>query len=315
MIKLAILTPTHRPDFEYFRELHASVLRHTSDEVTHHIIVPVRDVALFSELDSPRLKIHTTREFLPRGFLPIQAVSDALRWIPGFSTIPLIRSISRGELFVNVRRPWVPIRGWILQQLVKLEAVSRLDADVVLMADSDVALIRPVEAAEFVRDGAVRFYKKPSAVTSDLPRHIAWHDRARQLLGLQKVSASALPDYISSFLAWDPKIVKRVQERITETSNSNWASVISKEKTLSEWTIYGVYVDHLGEEKDRSFTVSDSICHSHWDVKPIISSDVKNFVDSIGEDDVAVLIQSTSGTSLEVRRNVIAAAEERFNDY
>jgi hypothetical protein len=307
-----MLTPTYRRDFQYFCDLHASVLRHTADKVVHHVIVPSKDVSLFKALESPRLKIHRTQDFLPRGFLPASAAVDCLNWVPGFSKVPLVRSLARGELFLSMQRPWLPVRGWILQQIVKMAAVTLLDADVVLIADSDVALVRPISGSEFVRNGAIRFYRKPFGVKSDMPQHVLWHNRARKLLGLHEAPTGALPDYIASFLAWDPKIVERIQKRISTVSDTHWASTLAKEVALSEWTVYGTYIDHLGDEKDRSFTASESLCHSYWKSSPMDRQDAEEFIEATQGDECAILIQSTSGTPLEIRRDVIAAIEERF---
>jgi hypothetical protein len=313
MTKLAIVTPTFGPDFEYFRDLHASVLRHAPNDVVHHAIVPPGDVALFCSLNSVRLKVYKTSDFLPRWFVSAGAIAAPLRCLPksGSSFLSRIHSAARGELFVNMRRPWPPIRGWILQQIVKLSAVGAMEADVVLLADSDVVFIRPLHASEFLRGGAVRFYCLPDGVTEALPRHMAWHESARRLLGLPPLPPGARPDYITSFVAWDPAIVRRIQERIAATSGLDWASAIAAEIDVSEWTIYGSYVNYLGSDKDRSFTTSTTLCHSHWGNTPLASSNAEIFAGSIGPNDVAVLIQSKSSTPLNIRRQIVEAVQQR----
>jgi hypothetical protein len=313
MSKLAIVTPTYRPDFEYFRDLHESVLRHAPDDVVHHAIVPAGDVALFAGLSSPRLEVHKTSDFLPRWFVSAGAIAALLRCLPNSSSsfLSRIHSLARSELFVSARRPWLPVRGWVLQQIIKLSAVGVMEADVVLLADSDVVFIRPLDVSDFLRGGAVRFYRLPDGVTPALPRHMAWHESARRLLGLPPPPPDPHPDYVTSFVAWDPAIVRCIQERIAATSGLDWASAIAGEIDVSEWTIYGAYIDHLGRDKDRSFTTSATSCHSYWGTMPLASSDAESFVEAIGPDDVAILIQSKSLTPLDVRRKIAEAAERR----
>ena len=53
------------------------------------------------------------------------------------------------------------MRGWILQQVLKLAAVAASEDDVVLLVNSDVEFLRPFTVETFVRDGVVRFYSKP----------------------------------------------------------------------------------------------------------------------------------------------------------
>ena len=52
-----------------------------------------------------------------------------------------------------------------------MSAIAQLDADVVVIVDSDIALIRPLTVDDFVKSGAVRFYRSPRPLTPDLTRH------------------------------------------------------------------------------------------------------------------------------------------------
>src|SRR5687768_12279773 len=175
MSTLEIMTPSFGPDFELCAALHASVIAHSPESVRHHIIVPRRDVALFRRLEGPRAQIHQESEFLPRSVRPL----------PGLN------------FSVNLRRPFPPLRGWILQQIIKLAAAARSQAEVVVLVDSDVEFIRPFNADTFRRDGVVRFYQKPDEVDGRLPRHVMGHQRSRSLLGLPS-GPPPYPDYVSS---------------------------------------------------------------------------------------------------------------------
>ncbi len=131
MAVLAILTPSYLPDLPHFTELHASVRRYTADDVVHHVLVPNRDFAAFSQIDSPKLRVHPEDENLPSTFISTYASPACSGTYPRMSKLPRITA-------VNLARPWPPVRGWILQQILKLDAASRIDADVVLIIDSDV---------------------------------------------------------------------------------------------------------------------------------------------------------------------------------
>src|SRR5437899_1900521 len=128
MSELAVITPSFRGDAAMFAYLHRSVLEFTPPDTIHHVFVPLRDKPLFDRYQGPRCKIRTSVEVLPRRYL----------------------RIGRGDSYVDLRRPWPPIRGWITQQAIKLSAAAELDAEVVLIADSDVVLVRPVRADRFV---------------------------------------------------------------------------------------------------------------------------------------------------------------------
>ncbi len=312
MPEIAALTPTFRRDIEYFEQLHESVLRFTPSTMIHHIIIPDEDIPLFSRWKSSRLTIHTTSSLLPDGFLSISILSKLLGSLPYAKSVPALRSLSRGELFLDTTRPWPPIRGWILQQILKFAAVGSMNVDAVLMLDSDVVLINRILPDALVRNGVVRFYRKPKAVLPEMVKHIAWHGTARRILGIPEPLPGEMADYISSFLVWDPSIVRAIQKRLEEINHRNWPSVLARELTFSEWTIYGSYVDHLGTDIDRSFVSNNSLCSSYWDANALKREDIAGFVASVSQSDLAILVQSTSKTSQEIRREIFEAVLTRF---
>ena len=128
-----------------------------------------------------------------------------------------IGNVSPACKMMGYSRKFPPVRGWILQQVVKLAAVAASKDDVVLVADSDLEFVRPATVETFVRDGVVRFYRKPRAVDERLRRHMAWHRTARVLLGLPPAEPP-YTDYISSLPAYDPAIVRRMLARVTAAS-------------------------------------------------------------------------------------------------
>ena len=187
MTRIAVITISFAPDFELCVALNRSVLDNSPDTVQHHVIVPRSDLKLFGRLAGPRTHIRCEADFLPRTFV----------------------SVPFNNIKVNLGRPFPPVRGWIQQQIIKLAAVAASEEDVVLTADSDVQFFRPFTAEMFVRDGKVRFFCNPDQIDKRLPRHMTWHRVARALLGLPPAEPP-YANYVSSPLAWDPMIVKRM---------------------------------------------------------------------------------------------------------
>ena len=132
--RLAVITPSFAPDFELCADLHRSVLEYSPDSVHHHMIVPQRDLMLFGRLAGSRTQIQCEADLLPRSFVPVP-----------FS-----------KFTVNLGRPFPPVRGWILQQVLKLAAVAASEDDVVLLVDSDIEFLRQFAVETFVRNGVVR---------------------------------------------------------------------------------------------------------------------------------------------------------------
>jgi hypothetical protein len=268
--------------------LNRSVLNYSPRSVHHHIIVPRSDLKLFGQLAGDRTHIRCEADFLPRSFV----------------SLPLTK------FTVNLRRPFPPVRGWILQQVIKLSAAASAEEEVALLVDSDIEFVRPFSVDTFVRNRVVRFYNKPNEIDKTRPRHVIWHRVARSLLGLP-AAQPPYTDYISSLLAWDPAIVRRLLEQVTATTGLPWATAIARELHFSEWTLYGVFVDHAVGAPANSFASDDSLCLAYWDPIPLSRDAAGDFLRGVRPTDVAAMISAKSRTPLAVRRAAFATLQGR----
>ena len=280
---MEVITPSYAPDFELCRDLNQSVLDNTSDDVTHKIFVSRRDLEQFALLTSDRTEIVCTADLLPRTLV----------------------ELPRLNFSVNLRQPFPPIRGWMRQQLVKLAAAAASSADVVIVVDSDIEFIRPFTAETFRQHGVVRLYRWPEAIDDGMSRHIAWHNGARYLLGLQRVGMP-FTDYISSPLAWDPALVRQLLARVEAIAKHGWTTELGGLLHLSEATLYGLFVDECLGPPANTFSSEDSYMHGYWETTPIHAASAAAFIAGISPTDLAVMISAKSGTPLAVRRQVIA---------
>jgi hypothetical protein len=217
------------------------------------------------------------------------------------------------NLWLNVRRPYPPVRGWITQQLVKLQATAQLDAPIVILADSDVRLVRPASADSFRHDGRVRFYRQDGAVDARLPRHVLWHAAARRLLGLPPAEPGPLPDYISAFNLWERRVVRMLRERIESVTGRPWMDALGRELHVSEFILYGVFVDEVLGASSDVFAADSMLCHSYWDLQPLEREAAAEFVGATAPEDVAVMISAKSRTSLAVRREALSCVPASAN--
>jgi hypothetical protein len=279
------MTPSFAPDFELCVALNRSVLDNAPHSVQHHIIVPRSDLKLFGRLTGPRTHIRCEADFLPRTFVPV----------------PL------SNFTVNLGRPFPPVRGWILQQVIKLAAVAAAEDDVVLVVDSDVEFIRPFTAEMFVRDGNVRFYCGPKEIDESLPRHMVWHRVARVLLGLPPVEPPFTNYIPSSLVSWDPTIVRRMLARVTAVTGRPWPTAIAGQLHFSEWMLYGVFVDGVSGAPANSFTSEDQLCLCYWKPSPLNLDSAADFIRGVRPTDVAAMISAKSRTPLPVRQAAFAA--------
>lgn len=277
MDDLAVLTPSFRGDASLFADLHHSVLANTASSVVHHVVVPPSDARLFRPFEGPRCRLWTHRDLLPRRYLSLPRAHG---------------------LTLNVRRPWLPVRGWVVQQIMKMAGAAAIDAKAVLIADSDAVLVREATLDEFIVDGELWHYRWDGAVTKEMRRHVLWHNVARDLLGLEGVVDPPLPDYVSPICIWDPVWVRSMLAAIEDATGSNWIDAVTGQLHVSEFVVYGVFVDDvLGR------TASDSaLCHNYYERVPLDRTDAAVFADRMPANAVGAMISSHSRTRHDVRR-------------
>ena len=276
--RIAVITPSYRQDLALCRDLNASLRVAATAATPHLVIVPPRDVAVLCGVGTVR----SATAYLPRFYHPVP-----------------------GNLWLNTRRPWPLVRGWITQQLIKLAAAAAAVEDIVVLADSDMVFVRKLDSGCLYRQGAVRFYRAPDAIDGRLPRHVTWHHVAHSLLGLPPPRDIALPDYISWPMTWDPAIVRSLLRHVAKVAGVPWETAIGGQLHFSEGILYGVYVDHvLG---GSAFTETWMLSAAYSDPRPLELGAACDFAASIAPEQIALMISAKSATDIAVRRQAIAA--------
>jgi hypothetical protein len=293
---LALVTPTYRNDLPLFADLHQSVLLYTDAAVKHYVVVPSGDADLFAAMAGPRCIIIPEESLYPAHYRSVGVVNRMLRPIP---RIPSHARIAA----VNLKHPLHPIRGWVMQQALKMELSRQLDADTILLIDSDVELVRPLDEAMLRRGGRAMLYRRPGAVDMGLPLHMQWHAVARRLLGLRPAQFPAA-DYVTSFFVWEPVVLRAMLDRIEQVTGRPWMDAVTNQRTFSEWTLYGVFAEEVMKYEKEALTES-SLCHSYWGTVPLTIESAADFLSGMNPDDVAILIQSKTQTPRIVRRTAL----------
>src|SRR5262249_20893119 len=119
--------------------------------------------------------------------------------------------------------------------------------------------------------------------------------------------------YISSPLAWDPAIVRRMLARVEATTGRSWPTAIAGLLDFSECVLYGVFVDAVIGAPANSFVSDDSLCLVYWEATPLNPDSAAHFIRGLRPTDVAAVIQSKSRTSPAVREATFAALRAAHN--
>jgi hypothetical protein len=294
MDDLAVLTPSFRGDAGLFDDLHRSVLANTAPSVVHHVVVPPSDAPLFRQYESARCKVWTHRDLLPRYCVSVPHADG---------------------LTLNLRRPWPPVRGWVVQQIMKLAGAAAIDARAVLIVDSDAVLVREATIDKFTHMGRLWHYRKDGAVTANMERHVLWHNVARKLLGLPDIAVPPLPDYVSPICVWDPVVVRSLIAHIADATGRNWVDAVGSQLHVSEFVVYGVFVDYVfGATVPRN----EDLCHNYYERTPLSPAEAAAFADDMPSNALGVMISSHSGTRHEVRATTFSRCRhiaERITSY
>jgi hypothetical protein len=284
---IAIVTPSYAYDFERCRFLVESVLRFLPPSVKHYLFVDRTDLAMFACLQSDRTIVAAVEDIIPGTF----------RHVVGTNT------------WVSLAEP-DPIGGWLMQQIVKLACAKTLAEPVLIMCDSDVALVRDVEPAIFSRPGKTRLYRQPFGITPQMTHHAEWYRNACRLLGVEAERTPTV-DYIGNLISWDRALVLRVLDRVESVTGDSWYDGIVHARSFSEYMLYGVYADKVLKDDQRLGADARGLCHSHWGLDAIDESSIESFVDAMQPDDLAVMITARLEMSAEVRRAIVKMAIRR----
>jgi Family of unknown function (DUF6492) len=280
-LKFALITPSYAPDFERCKLLVQSVENCLVDDTKQYIIVDRRDFQLFKPLASSRIQILVVEEILPSWILRVPGTK---KWWLSLRTLP--------------------IKNWVLQQLVKMSIFDVIDENVVVFCDSDNTFIRPFDMkSRLVKDGKLALLR----VNFQNEDVYKWIENSKKLLGIENKEIPAVM-YVSNMISWHRDNVLAMRRRLEEVNHKDWIRALCQYQNISEYTLYGVFVEHLvGLQRANHFLFDDELIKASWSI-PLDSKDkVEDFFDNLKEENVGVMIHSKHDIPLEMYRYKIEA--------
>ena len=290
---VCLITISYRGDFDLARDLCASVDRFADPRIEHVLVVPRSDFSLFAPLATGDRRLLAVEDILPKGY----------------TRLPLPHQIKLGSIYRRlIREIWLGptglVRGWIVQQILKMSAPAVTRREVMVFADSDILLVRPLSANLFSDDAGVRLYRVPGA-TLDSAMHQQWHTVSARLLGLEAKSYFGA-DYIGNLVTWRRDVILQLQTRLAAVSGERWDKVVATEKAFSEFILYGIFAEHvLGLTQCGHVPTSQDLVHASWHYPMNTSAGLDSFVKGFEPHHVGVAIQSTERFTLLQRRGLI----------
>ncbi len=272
----AIITPSYAPDFERCRVLVESVRRYAAPHVEHHLVVDRRDERLFSALAGPRTHVAVKQAILPPW---LRQIPTSTRWW--------------------LSRWGRPVRGWMVQQIIKLSVDAITGADGLIFIDSDAFLVRPFDPRDRERDGKVPMFRETLPASG--AHHAAWIEAASALLGVP-AERGCRTSYVDTGVTWLRKNVVSLHHHLERVTGSGWIEAMCRLHTMSEYVLYGVYCERvLGE---RSGHYWDDTIHtlSHWTESPLDAPALSDLRQKLRAEHDSVMINGKSRTEVAAIR-------------
>lgn len=264
---LALATLSYGPDFSRCQLLVDSVGQLSQTPMRHYVIVDQQDYSMFKSLANANTEILTVESLLPS-------------WIRRF---PLI-----SRAWLSLKTP--PIRNWVLQQLVKLAFARHAPEAVTVFVDSDVVFVRPFELTAFAQPGQTRLFRVPEFYSPDFE---PLYEVAYRLLGLEGYRYGVTrPNYIGNLISWRQANVVALCDRLEQVGGRPWLETLARAKTLSEYILYGVFVDQvLGDAAGHVYDWSP-LCHEYWRPCPMGEHQLAEFFAAVQPHHIAVMISA-----------------------
>lgn len=276
MQTLSIITISYAPDFERCKRLCTSIDLHVQENIEHVVICPADQLYLFKPLGNQRRRVISYQDILPKGY----------------KRIPFTKKWWFDDRFF-------PIRGWVLQQLIKLSAYKATDSEVLIFVDSDIYFFKEFDQRSLFDDSdKIRLLRIPSDPPS--PTHEVWQQVAENLLGLERCPFSF--DYVGQLITWKREYLITMLKHIERTTHKKWHHAVGHQSTVSEYILYGNFISRIMTENQHCYQDHLISCNI-WD-----QADLAEFVNrdkQLPKHSSAFLIQSNLNLSINEEIDLI----------
>jgi Family of unknown function (DUF6492) len=293
MLDWAVVTPSYIGDLQRCNLLCESMEAFLHGAWHHYVIVDRRELHLFSHLNGPRRTVLVEQEILPRE-------------IKYLGRLPFGRKLklwwSRQTGFMG---------GWQIQQLLKLKMAYVVKQDAMLMCDSDTFFIRPFNISTWANDGVIRFYRsdwdRPEMEGEDLTK---FSNAAFKVLGLED-PRYPVNGYVDNMIPWHAPTVRKACDYVTSKQGKPWYLALGRITIFSEYTLYGLYVDRVAQNKTMLAPTHETICYTIWVKDDEKLQTLETTIESLPPNIVAVGVQSNLGTDPQIQAQLYRKIIER----
>lgn len=236
--------------------------------IPHYLIVDRCDRPAFAHLQSGQRRLIESEEILGK-------------WI--------VRSPGRKPYWLSLKA--APVRGWIIQQILKIGVLDIIPERTFVFCDSDTAFFRPFNRDDLLVNGKIGLLDV-DAVNDETRR---WTATARRLLGLP-TDGGPYRNHVGNMICWNREIVKALQDRIEQCSGMRWKVALARTLRFSEYMIYGIFVREIvGYDEADHAPSTVPLVKPSWGISLSTDAAIDKFFSDFDARTVAVMIHSHDG--------------------
>ncbi len=276
----AVITPSYRGDFERCRLLCKSMDVFLTGGWHHYIIVETVDLKLFQSLAAAHRTILEMEKLLPSSFHHL-------------ARIPIINNrslwFSWGTRFMA---------GWHVQQLIKMEMAFQLPEQGLLYCDSDVFFVRRLDVSSMGENGQYRYFGTSVPLDKNNIPNPKYISVSARLLGIEE-NAFPSATYVDNLITWHGPTVRAMCAHVSQVSGRDWRVTLGREIFLSEYSLYGLYVDRISKSRAHLRIDHATLCKTVWHRGAMDDAELDKFCSEVGGSLVALGVQSFAGVAVD----------------
>ena len=136
---------------------------------------------------------------------------------------------------------------------------------------------------------------------------------AAKLLGL-KGSPFPAHDYVDQLVTWHGPTVLAMVEHIRKASNRDWRATLGRRFFLSEYTVYGLFVDRVLADRTQLAPTSLSLAKMIWNKVDWDDKKLTTFFSDLSDSEVAIGAQSFIGIAIERLTRQFELASQKYRN-
>jgi hypothetical protein len=235
MNDIVIITPTYRPDIDRFAILRDSIARF-APELPHLAIVQTEHLPLFLDRFSneSNLEIISTADVLPRTLERIRRAHGRFLW-------KIVERFA-WRLYLD---PDVA-RGWKVQQLTKIHALSNISQKSAVFLDCDSLFIRRTSAEDYFQDGRTIILESIAASAEEIALDIATYMLTRTPLNRIR----QYMNYVHVGATFNKSTAGKLIDVLSGYNKGHFESAFLQHQLPSEFNLLGFVARNIEEYND-----------------------------------------------------------------